>query len=207
MVWELFGRGLIIGFSIAAPVGPIGLLCIQRTLTHGRLTGLATGLGAASADALYGLIAGLGLSAAATFLTGQRVWLSAGGGLFLCYLGVRTFLAQPTTQAAGARAGGLWPAYGSAVMLTLANPMTILSFVAVFAGLGLAGAGGGALPAAALVGGVFVGSAAWWLLLTAVASRVRDRLSPAGLRWVNRGAGALLLGFGVALLAGLLRAG
>jgi threonine/homoserine/homoserine lactone efflux protein len=139
MVWELFGRGLIIGFSIAAPVGPIGLLCIQRTLARGRLTGLVTGLGAASADALYGLIAGLGLSAAAAFLTGQRVWLSAGGGLFLCYLGVRTFLAQPATQAAGTQESGLWPAYGSAVMLTLANPMTILSFVAVFAGLGLAG--------------------------------------------------------------------
>lgn len=211
MEWELFGRGLIIGFAIAAPVGPIGLLCIQRTLAQGFGTGLVTGLGAATADALYGLVAALGLTAVSTFLTGQRLWLGLIGGLFLCYLGVRTLLALPAEQAADVQNGShRWGAYMSTVLLTITNPMTIFSFMAVFAGLGLGGvesSRGSGWNAAILVLGVFVGSAAWWLLLSGFSSLLRSRINRTTLVWVNRAAGLVLLAFGGYLLLELIRNG
>src|SRR3954468_17812764 len=130
--------GVILGFSIAAPVGPIGVLCIRRSLAEGRRVGLATGLGAATADALYGAVAAFGLTAISSFLIGQKSWLGLIGGLFLCYLGIRTFQSQPAENPATLPSGGLLSAYSSTLLLTLTNPMTILSFVAVFAAFGLA---------------------------------------------------------------------
>ena len=193
-------RGLVIGFSIAAPVGPIGVLCIRRTLADGRATGLAVGLGAAVADAVYGAVAGFGLTAVSALLVRQQGVLRLVGGLFLCYLGLRTILARPAEQAARAGGAGLIGAFGATFGLTLANPATILSFVAVFAGLGIAGAGGWR-EASVLVAGVFLGSALWWLMLSGVVGALRSRLDLSVLRWVNRVSGAVLLAFGVAALA------
>ena len=139
---SLLLKGLLIGFSIAAPVGPIGVLCIRRTLVQGRAAGLVSGLGAASADAVYGSIAAFGLSFVSGLLISQQSWLKLIGGAFLCYLGIRTLLAQPAERAAAAGGMGLAGAYSSTFFLTLTNPTTILSFVAVFAGLGLASMGG-----------------------------------------------------------------
>jgi threonine/homoserine/homoserine lactone efflux protein len=192
-----FFKGVVIGFSIAAPVGPIGLLCIRRTLADGRAMGLATGLGAAAADGVYGLIAGLGLTAVARFLIGVQGALGLVGGLFLCYMGYKTFISRPAEEAANmGEAGSLWRAFGSTFLLTMTNPMTILSFTAIFAGLGLAkGAGaGGAVP---MVLGVFLGSAAWWLLLTTGISLFRHRVDGQTLRWINRIAGGVLVACGV----------
>src|SRR5579862_4353247 len=117
-------RGLLIGFSIAAPVGPIGVLCIRRTLANGRVNGLVTGLGAATADACYGAVAGFGLTFISGLLIDQRVWLRLIGGAFLCYLGVKTFLARPAEQAAAAKSSSLAGAYTSTLFLTLTNPTT-----------------------------------------------------------------------------------
>src|SRR5436189_2917705 len=125
-------KGLAIGFSIAAPVGPIGVLCIRRSLSEGRQVGLATGLGAATADAIYGCVAAFGLTAVSSALVGHRSWLGFSGGLFLCYLGVRTFISSPAAQVAGTQGRGLLAAYLTTFFLTLTNPMTILPFVAVF---------------------------------------------------------------------------
>ncbi len=197
---HFFWRGLLLGFSIAAPVGPIGVLCLRRTLAGGRLYGLASGLGAATADAVYGLVAGLGLTLAARAWLQQSDWLRPVGAVFLCYLGVRTFFNRPAEQAAAVTGRGLAGAYFSTLALTLTNPLTILSFAAVLAGLGLAGQGGGYAPAALLVVGVFCGSAAWWMLLTTVASQLRGRVGPATLGWVNRVAGVVLVVFGAAAL-------
>jgi len=197
---ETLVRGLVIGFSIAAPVGPIGVLCIRRTLADGRATGLAVGLGAATADAVYGAIAGFGLTAVSALLVRQQGVLRLVGGLFLCYLGLRTFLARPAEQAARAGGAGLIGAFTATFGLTLANPATILSFVAVFAGLGIAGAGSWR-EATVLVAGVFLGSALWWLMLSGVVGALRTRLELTALRWVNRVSGAALLAFGVAALA------
>ena len=135
---SLFVRGLVIGFSIAAPVGPIGVLCIRRTLAEGQLYGLVSGLGAATADALYGCVAGFGLTFISAFLIGHKLWLSLIGGLFLLYLGIKTLLSKPAEDAAKAEGKGLFRAYASTFLLTVTNPMTILSFAAIFAALGLA---------------------------------------------------------------------
>jgi threonine/homoserine/homoserine lactone efflux protein len=190
----------VIGFSIAAPVGPIGILCIRRTLAEGRLAGLLAGLGAATADALYGCVAGFGLSVVANFLVDQRAFIQVGGGLFLLLLGIRTLAARPAERPTAASGAGLMAGYFSTLLLTLTNPMTILSFAAIFAALGLARTGGDFSGAALLVMGVFIGSAAWWLLLTGAVGLVREKLNPALLRWVNRLSGIILLLFGVAAL-------
>ena len=197
-------RGLVIGFSIAAPVGPIGVLCIRRTLADGRAVGFAAGLGAATADALYGAVAGFGLTVVSTALVGQQGWLRLIGGAFLCWLGARTFLARPAEAAAPATLGaGLAGAYASTLALTLTNPMTILSFAAVFAGLGVGAAGGGYGAAAVLVLGVFAGSALWWLVLSGAVGLLRHRVTPRGLRWVNRASGTIIAGFGALALGSL----
>ena len=134
---SVFLRGLLIGFSIAAPVGPIGLLCIRRTVADGRMVGFVSGLGAASADAFYGAVAGFGLTVVSGTLVQGQTPLRLVGGVFLCYLGARTFLARPAQTAAVAGRRGLLGAYASTRGLTLTNPSTILSFVAILAGLGL----------------------------------------------------------------------
>jgi len=189
-------KGLLLGFSIAAPVGPIGVLCIRRSLAEGRQVGLATGLGAATADGMYGAVAAFGLTAVSGFLVAQKFWLGLIGGLFLCYLGVRTFISVPADNAAASRGAGLAAAYGSTLVLTLTNPMTILSFVAIFAGLGF-GAAAGYASAAALVAGVFLGSALWWLLLSTGVALFRSRVGDAWMRSVNRLSGTVILLFGI----------
>jgi threonine/homoserine/homoserine lactone efflux protein len=197
----LFWRGLLLGFSIAAPVGPIGVLCIRRSLTGGAGLGLASGLGAATADAAYGSVAAFGLTLVADVLVAQHAWLGLLGGAYLLGLGLRTVFSLPADREdAPESRGGLVAAYVSTLFLTLTNPMTILSFAAIFAGLGLAAGMNNPATAVWLVAGVFGGSAAWWVLLSQGASRLRGWLTPARLLWVNRLSGLLIAGFGIAAL-------
>lgn len=197
---DFFWKGLAIGFAIAAPVGPIGVLCIRRTLADGRMAGLLSGLGAATADAMYGGIAGFGLTLISDFLVAYAVWIQVLGGGFLCYLGVKTFLETPADNAATPNSR-LVGAYGSTVLLTLTNPATILSFVAVFAGLGLASSEHNYGAASVLVAGVFLGSGLWWLLLSGGVSFFRNRFTVRWLSWVNRLSGVVLVAFGVIALS------
>lgn len=190
-------RGLAIGFSIAAPVGPIGVLCIRRTLAEGRAYGLVSGLGAATADAIYGCIAGFGLAFISSFMVSQQMWLGRIGGVFLCYLGLKVLLAKPAEQGASVKGKGLVNAYASTFFLTLTNPMTIISFAAVFAGLGLASTSGSYESAGVLVLGVFIGSALWWFILSAGVGVFREKFNPHGLQWVNRISGTIITGFGL----------
>ncbi len=201
--FSIFLSGLALGFSIAAPVGPIGVLCIRRTLAEGRLAGVVSGLGAATADAFYGTLAAFGLSLITDVLVKQQIWLRVIGGVFLVYLGVHTLLTRASMEPANAKGGGLWMNFLSTLGLTLTNPMTILSFVAIFAGLGLSSSGG-AGRAALLIGGVFSGSAAWWLFLALGVGIFRNRLQPVHMTWINRISGAFIAGFGVWLMIGLL---
>ncbi len=189
------------GLAVAAPVGPIGLLCIQRTLQDGRIFGLATGLGAATADGLYGLVAAFGLTFVSTFFLEQQAWIALLGGLYLCFLGQRIMRSTPPEAATKGDRGGLLQAYGTTFVLTLTNPLTILSFVAIFGGLGLAQGGGDYLAAAILVLGVFSGSAAWWLFLSGGVSLVRGRVNARSMVWVNRISGAIIITFGLIALA------
>jgi len=196
----LFARGLVLGFTIAAAVGPISLLTIRRTLAHGRIYGLASGLGVAAADATYGGIAAFGLTAVTSVLVGGRLLLGLIGGLFLLMLAWRTFKSRPDEVAVADDRPGLVGAFVSIFGLTMTNPMTILSFAAIFAGLGVVGRGGA--DAALLMLGVFCGSASWWLILTSVVSALRTRVSVGGLVWVNRVSGVVLLGFATWSIAG-----
>jgi threonine/homoserine/homoserine lactone efflux protein len=189
-------KGLAIGLSIAAPVGPIGVLCIRRSLAEGRRVGFVTGLGAATADAAYGCIAAFGLTAVSGALVGARVWLGLLGGLFLCFLGIRTFRSAPAARGAQTQGRGLLAAYLSTFFLTFTNPMTVLSFVAVFAGLGLV-ASPNYFAASVLVGGVFAGSALWWLLLSSGVSLLQSRLGAGWMQAVNRVSGCIIFAFGI----------
>jgi len=194
-------RGVAIGLSIAAPVGPIGLLVVRRTLAEGRLAGLATGLGAAVADGMYGAIAGLGLGLVAESIAGGMPVLRIVGGLFLCYLGIRSLLAPPAEKAAEGGRASLAKAFASTLFLTLTNPMTILSFAAVIASVGLGGSSGGTI--AAFVAAVFLGSALWWGILSGAVGLLRTRVTPGALVWINRVSGLVIMAFGVAALAGM----
>lgn len=200
-------RGMALGFAIAAPVGPIGVLCIRRTLADGRLLGFVTGLGAATADATYGAIAAFGVTAVSAALVGLRLWVHLFGALFLAWLGLRTLLARPggkpaiaTTPTATTNVS-LLSAWATTVALTLTNPATILSFAAIFAGLGLVGMG--YLAAGLTTLGVFLGSALWWLLLSGGVSLLRARFDARAMRAVNVASGLLLLGFAAFALLSL----
>jgi threonine/homoserine/homoserine lactone efflux protein len=201
----LFLRGLFLGFTIAAAVGPISLLCIRRTLAEGRVIGLVSGMGVATADATYGAIAAFGLTAVTDLLVDWRRALGLVGGAFLLWLAWRTFRAVPG-EAASARESdarrGLPGAYMSTLGLTLTNPMTILSFAALFVGLRVTG--GDTAGATLLTLGVFAGSAAWWVVLVTVVGAVRSRLTTAGLRRVNVVSGLVIGAFAIAAIGSAL---
>jgi len=195
-----FLNGMVIGLSIAAPVGPIGVLCIRRSLADGPLKGLVSGLGAATADAAYGCVAAFGLTAVSGFLVRQQLALGLIGGGFLCYLGIRTMAGSPAAEPGPPRATGALGAYGSTLLLTLANPSTILSFAAVFAGLGLGRAGANG-AAARMVAGGLLGAADWGVIQSSVAGTLRSRVNDAWMRAINRLSGAILIAFGLYALS------
>ena len=203
MTTDLFLKGLVLGFSIAAPVGPIGVLCIRRTIAGGPLRGIATGLGTATADALYGLVAALGFTAAAALLVDNQTPLRLAGGLFLCYLGWVAFRTPPALHAPVRQSGSLPGDYITAFFLTITNPLTILSFAAILAGAGVGG-GQDSRGAALVVLGVFAGSLLWWLILSGAAGLLRAGLSPSRLAWINRLSGIVIAAFGLACLISLL---
>lgn len=190
----LFLKAALIGLSVAAPVGPIGLLCVQRTLAQGRRIGFASGLGAAVADASYGALGAFGVSTLTAWFVALRSPLALGGGLFLGWMGWRMLRSRGSGQAASARhARSGWTAFASVLALTLANPMTILSFTAIFASLG-ANAVGGASPTL-MVAGVFTGSAVWWLGLSLAVAALSSRIDARGMRHIDQFAGLVLLAF------------
>ncbi len=199
---SFFIKGLIFGFSIAAPVGPIGILCIRRSLTSGWRAGLLTGMGAATADGIYGCIAAFGLSGISGFLINQQSWVQRFGGLFLLFLGLKSLFQknEPHQDAPAGTNGAM--GYLSALLLTLTNPMTILSFAAVFAGMGLGVMGSGPVCATWLVAGVFSGSMAWWIILSSTTHFFKRQISPRAMDWVNRVSGFILTGFGILALTG-----
>ncbi|HUL54642.1 MAG TPA: LysE family transporter [Opitutaceae bacterium] len=186
--------GLVIGFSIAAPVGPINLLCLRRALTDGRRMGFVSGLGAAAADTTYGAIAAAGLTAVTAFLIGHRPWLQLFGGAFLLLLGLLTMRARTPRREASTpvHVGRLRDAFVSTYLLTLANPMTIVAFTGIFAGLGLGWQTSGTAEGLQLIGGVFLGSAVWWLLLALLAGTFGRHLNDGTLRVINVVAGGVI---------------
>jgi threonine/homoserine/homoserine lactone efflux protein len=202
---SLFLTGTILGFSIAAPVGPIGILCIRRTLAEGRRRfGLAAGIGAATADAVYGSIAAFGLTFISSFLIDQQDWLRVFGGIFLCFWACAHFQQRLSNLQRMVNRGNLWSAYGSTFFLTLTNPMTILSFAAIFAGFNLAGKNSGYAAAAVLVSGVFAGSSMWWLSLSTGVGLLRKSAFRFRFGMVKPYIGSVIFIFGLAALFSVL---
>lgn len=194
----LFVTGLIIGFSVAFAVGPIALLCIRRSIVDGALMGLVSGLGAAAADTAYAFVAGLGVSGITQFTRDHATAFTLFGGCFLLVIGFRILRAPPPTMVAvPVHAASLRSAFGSTFVLTAANPMTIASFIGIFAGFGIAEQTTGWHHAMIVAGGVMVGSVIWWIILSSVAGRLSGRLTPATLHRFNVVAGSLIIAYGV----------
>lgn len=227
MSWLFLLKGIAIGFAIAAPVGPIGVLCVRRTFADGHVAGFVTGLGAATADALYGAVAAFGLTAVSDLILGYQTELRLVGGVFLLALGVKAFLTKLATASPPMRGAGWFGSWASTVLLTLTNPATILSFAAVFAGAGLGQQVHGFAEALAIVVGVFLGSASWWLLLSYFVDHWRDKhpdfaaladgrigaavvtgaalgIASKTLKRINRASGVVLAAFGVAAIVAAL---
>lgn len=205
MDFVIFFKGVMIGFLAAVPIGPVNILCIQRTLNDGRIVGLVSGLGAATIDALYGGIAWLGLHMISHILSGYRLWIHLFSGIFLCCLGTLIMFTKSGEHASPDRhVTSYMAAYTSTLFLTLANPLTIFSYgllTAVFGGEHLHhGIGSASL----LVPGVFTGSTVWWVILSSIVGTIRSRMHASGLKYVNRISGVIVAGFGLSLLLELL---
>ncbi len=198
-----FLKGLIIGFAMAVPIGPVGIMCIRKTLSEGHSRGMVIGLGAATADSLFGSIAAFGLTFVSDMIASQYFWLRLVGGGLLIFLGIRTFRARRKDAAIPLENNGLLGSYISAFLLALTNPVTIFAFVAVFAAFGV-GQRLGIVSACILVIGVFAGSFLWFLTLSYVATLFRKKLDSGGIRWVNRIAGILIMLSGVAAFVSLI---
>jgi len=203
MDFTFFLKGIAIGFIMAIPIGPIGIMCIRKTLTEGRLSGLIIGLGAATADLFYGCVAAFGLTVISDTLVSQRIWIRLVGGALLLFLGVKTFRAHPKDPKLKTTGSGRLRSYLTVVFLTLTNPLTIFAFIAVFAAFGL-GDGLSFFSAAILVAGVFIGSCLWFLLLSSGTILFRKKLDLVGLKWVNKIAGILIIISGLIIIGSLL---
>jgi len=206
MILEFLYKGLLLGFSVAAPVGPIGILCINRTINKNFAAGFVSGLGAATADLIYGLIAGLGLTAISSFLINQKLWIQSIGLIFLFYMGIKTIMKKESEIEFSADAEkGLLKDYLSTLFLTVTNPMTILFFIAVFAGLGLSKAVNGFSSIIQLVLGVFIGSGIWWMFLCGLTTKLKTKINKNVLRKIDLVSGLLILFFCLLILTNLIK--
>jgi threonine/homoserine/homoserine lactone efflux protein len=193
---ELLLRGLIAGLIIAVPVGPVNVLCISRTIKKGWLSGLVSGLGAATADFFYGCIAGFSITFVIQFLVKEEFWIRLVGGILLVLIGVWYYFKRPDSLSKDESGESERSDYVSTLLLTLTNPTTVLSFMAVLASLGL-GRERARWLTLFLVLGIFSGSMLWWVVLTGVVNRLRDRFNDRAMLWMNRIAGLAIGGFGV----------
>ena len=203
MVLTIFLKGILIGFAMAVPIGPIGILCIRKTLAEGRLRGLIIGLGAATADFFYGCVAAFGITIISDTLISQRIWIRLIGGVLLLYLGIRTFRKLPADPNIPVNDNGIFKSYLSSLLITITNPLTIFAFIAVFAALGLENEAI-TFSGLALVVGVFAGSFLWFLSLSSGVMLFRKKLDLIGLRWVNKIAGILIIISGIIAIVSIL---
>jgi len=201
---SLLLSGMIVGLTLAAPVGPISLVCIQRTVANGRLHGIFSGIGVATADSFYAAVAFLGLTAVSGFIIGHQLVFRFVAGIVLILAGVRVYRSIPSATAEAGGQESIVRDYLSLLAIALANPLTIIFYLTILPGLGIVTPAG--IPAAALdfVAGVFAGSVLWWVVLCGAVGSVRSRLSPANLRLINRISGTLVVCCGLVMLVLLL---
>jgi threonine/homoserine/homoserine lactone efflux protein len=205
MLFLFLLKGIAVGIVIAVPVGPVGVLCVRRTIFEGRLFGFLSGLGAASADTIFGVVAGFGLTVVSDVLLDYQTWLRAAGGLFLVYVGVNALRKHITRCETPERnAENLLSAYLSTFALTITNPVTILAFLGIFAGVGFTGEEATLGRAGMLVAGVLLGSLIWWLGISLGAGLFRKSFGERHLVLLNRISGGILTLSGIGLLTSLL---
>lgn len=205
MLGTVLLKGAIIGFSLAAPTGPVGMMCIRRTLTYGQRRGFVSGLGAATADSVYAIVAAFGITLISNFIIEQEHWIRLTGGILLILLGIRTLLKHPVEKSPQNGINGHASAFVSMFLLTFTNPMTLFAFAVVFAGIGAGSAVGDTLTASFLVAGVFCGSALWFLFITSAVHFYKDKFKIWGLKVVNTIAGSFILLCGIVVLLSLKR--
>lgn len=196
---EFLIKGLIIGFLASIPLGPVGVLCIQRTINKGRFSGFISGLGAATIDSFFALVASLGLTYIINFIEEQQFFIQLIGGGILIFLGVKIFNTNPIKQIRRHRRkkNKLIEDYFSVLFLTLSNPLAIFLFVAAFAGIGIVTSHDSSFKSSIIVGGVFFGAALWWSILSFFVDLFRKKFRLKQLWWINKIAGVLIIVFGV----------
>jgi threonine/homoserine/homoserine lactone efflux protein len=205
MEMGLFFKGIVVGIIIAMPVGPVGTLCVQRTITEGKINGFLTGLGATTADVIFGFIAAFGLTVVSNFLIDQQEWIRLLGGIIICLIGVKVFFLETQKKITPTKSPNHFSAFGSAFLIAITNPITIITFVVMFAGLGLVTGSNSQYGSASLtVFGVFVGSGFIWLTLWGMSLVFRERFDFGRMKWVNKIAGIAILIFGVSTLLSLI---
>ncbi len=199
---ELFMKGIIIGLMVSIPLGPIGVLCIQRTLNKGRKAGFVSGLGASAADTFFALIAGYGISMVIVFIKEQHIYFQIIGGLIVMYLGIHIFFTNPVKQLRLQRLSQnkLSQDFLSVFFLTVSNPMAIFFFLAMFAGVNLAGGPMNFFLVSLVVAGVFLGSSAWWFVLTTLVNIFRHRFRLKSIWWMNKVSGMVIFFLGIAAI-------
>ncbi|MCD1295141.1 lysine transporter LysE [Methanocella sp. CWC-04] len=197
MMFDLLVIGVLVGFFIAAPLGPISIICIRRTLAEGRLSGFAAGLGVATADTIYGCIAGFGITFISDLIVTGHSVLYLISAILLCYVGIRIFTSSPPDMEAEVKGKGLANAYLSTFLITIVNPVTIIAFLAVFAGMGIINSSMDHISTAMILAGIFIGSLSWWLILSLLVGYFRTRLDTGWLFKLNRLAGMIIIGFGI----------
>ena len=203
MLFSILLKGIVIGFSLAAPVGPVGMMCIRRTLTHGHFRGLISGLGAASADSVYAIVAAFGITLVSNFILQHEYSIRLVGGILLVLLGLRTFIVHPVERPAQNGVNGHASAYATMFLLTFTNPMTLFAFAVVFAGMGAGSVVGDTLRATFLVVGVFLGSALWFVFLTTAVHMYKDWFKTWGLKAINLIAGVFIFVCGIIILVSI----
>ena len=200
--------GIIIGFSASVPLGPIGVLCIQRTLNKGRISGFISGLGAAFSDTIYAIIAGFSLSFIVTFIEQQLLFIQIFGAILLIVLGINIFYSNPAVQLRKQRKGkgNLFQDFFSTFLITISNPLAIFLFLAFFASFGAVKPGDGVSNQFALIGGVLIGASFWWFILSSLISLFRSKINLRRLWWLNKITGAaivtlVIIGFIISILS------
>ena len=198
-------QGLIIGISVSAPLGPIGVICIQKTLNKGVLAGFFSGLGAAFADTIYAAIAGFGLTFISDFMTDQQLYLRSIGGAFLIFVGIKVFYTNTIKQVRKQRSGKgkIIGEFLSVFFLTLSNPITIIFFGAVFAGIGLVGEDSNTHITFIITTSIFAGALLWWLSLSLIVNFFRHKIRLRSLWWINKIAGVIIVVLGIASIVSL----
>lgn len=198
----LLFKSILMWMAIVASIGPIGLLCINRTLKYGFWAGIITGLGVSVADAIYGCVSGFGLTFISNFLISHQFVIRLVGGLFLCYLGFKIFFKAATSTSIAENKKTYVGDFLSAFILTLTNPMTIITFIAVFASMGIGSVYTGYNHAVVIIAGIFFGSLLWYLILSSLVSIAHKRINAEIMKWINRISGIIIIVFGILAIVG-----